>query len=354
MSIPFVDHIDLNRLETQNRVIQNLATDPATPVEGLEWYITTAGVKTPYFWNGTEKVPYDARKLAAGTLPITLLTVDPLARANHTGTQLAATISDFDATVTAKRLDQFAAPTAPVNLNNQRLTNVAAPTTGTDGANRDYVDQVAAAAANVSTIKGTVRAAVASNITIASPGATLDGVTAVANDVFLLTGQTTGTENGPYTWNGPAVPMTRAPNWDTTGEAVLGSYWIVREGAQADKFALLSNDSFTLGTSTATFVYTGAASAYTNGLGLTLTGNQFAIDTAVVARKFSQTIGDGSATSFTVTHNLGTQDVEIFTRQASAPFSRVYPLERAASANTVTVSFASAPALNAYRVTVVG
>jgi hypothetical protein len=36
-----------------------------------------------------------------GTIPVAKLAVNPLARANHTGTQLAATISDFAAAVAA-------------------------------------------------------------------------------------------------------------------------------------------------------------------------------------------------------------------------------------------------------------
>src|SRR3990170_6166736 len=41
------------------------------------------------------------------------------ARANHTGTQAAATVSDFDTQVRTNRLDQMAAPTASVSANSQ-------------------------------------------------------------------------------------------------------------------------------------------------------------------------------------------------------------------------------------------
>jgi hypothetical protein len=56
------------------------------------------------------------------------------ARANHTGTQTASTISDFDTQVRTSRLDQMAAPTAAVSLNSQKITNLAAPTAATDAA----------------------------------------------------------------------------------------------------------------------------------------------------------------------------------------------------------------------------
>ena len=44
-------------------------------------------------------------------------------RANHTGTQLASTISNFDSQVRTSRLDQMAAPTAPVSFNGQKITS---------------------------------------------------------------------------------------------------------------------------------------------------------------------------------------------------------------------------------------
>lgn len=60
---------------------------------------------------------------ASAGIATTKLAPDPLARANHTGSQLAATISNFDAQVRTNRLDQMAVPTAPVNLNGQDITN---------------------------------------------------------------------------------------------------------------------------------------------------------------------------------------------------------------------------------------
>jgi hypothetical protein len=69
------------------------------------------------------------------------LATDPLARANHTGTQTASTISDFDTQVRTSRLDQMAAPTASVALNSQKITGLGTPTANTtDAATTAYVD----------------------------------------------------------------------------------------------------------------------------------------------------------------------------------------------------------------------
>ena len=45
------------------------------------------------------------------------------------------------------------------------------------------------------------------NLSIAAPGATIDGVTMVAGDRFLAKAQTTSSQNGIYIWNGEGNPM---------------------------------------------------------------------------------------------------------------------------------------------------
>jgi hypothetical protein len=68
------------------------------------------------------------------------LATDPLARANHTGTQTASTVSDFDTQVRTSRLDQMAAPSASVSLNSQKITSLATPTLDGDASTKAYVD----------------------------------------------------------------------------------------------------------------------------------------------------------------------------------------------------------------------
>ncbi len=77
---------------------------------------------------------------ASAAIALSKLATDPLARANHTGTQAASTISDFDTQVRTSRLDQMAVPTADVSMNSKKLTGVAAPTSGADAVTKDYVD----------------------------------------------------------------------------------------------------------------------------------------------------------------------------------------------------------------------
>lgn len=50
---------------------------------------------------------------------------------------------NLDTTITGKRLDQFAAPTASVSMNSQRITSLATPTSSTDAATKGYIDSLA-------------------------------------------------------------------------------------------------------------------------------------------------------------------------------------------------------------------
>jgi hypothetical protein len=85
-----------------------------------------------------------ASDIANGTITAAKMVSDPYARANHTGTQLAATVSDFDTQVRTSRLDQMAAPTASVALNAQKITGLADPTLAQDAATKAYTDTAVA------------------------------------------------------------------------------------------------------------------------------------------------------------------------------------------------------------------
>jgi hypothetical protein len=68
------------------------------------------------------------------------LATDPLARANHTGTQTASTISNFDTQVRTSKVTDLAAPTGSFSMNSQKITSLATPTTSTDAATKAYAD----------------------------------------------------------------------------------------------------------------------------------------------------------------------------------------------------------------------
>lgn len=67
---------------------------------------------------------------------------------------------------------------------------------------------------------------------------------------------------------------------------------------------------------------------------------------------FSQTIGDGSSTAFTVSHGLGTDKVIVVVRETAAPFRAVLAEWSVLTTNTVGLAFDAAPTLGQYVVTI--
>jgi len=77
---------------------------------------------------------------ASAGIALSKLATDPLARANHTGTQTASTISDFDTQVRTSKVTDLTAPTGSFSMNSQKITSLATPTDSTDASTKGYVD----------------------------------------------------------------------------------------------------------------------------------------------------------------------------------------------------------------------
>jgi hypothetical protein len=353
---------DFQKNAIKGVVTDPLAAAPSSPVVGQVYFDTALGGAR---W-------YDGTSWALKATDSALLNGQNaayyLARANHTGTQLAATISDLATTVQGYRLDQFAAPTAAVAFNGQKATGLADPTNPQDAATKNYVDsQVSNAAAGIDS-KPSVRLTTAGANDTLTGLAARDGVTPVAGDRVLVPSQTTGSQNGVYV--AAAGAWTRATDADQTGEITPGATWYVEEGGTygASTWRCGNTGTITLGTTSISITQFTGGTSYTNGNGLLLTGNSFsvkpstgisvsaagvAIDTTVVARKFAFTVGDGSAVNLAVVHNLGTKDVSVSVRLAATDEAILVDWT-ATDSNTVTLKFASAPAANAIKGVVVG
>ena len=237
----------------------------------------------------------------------------------------------------------------------------------------------------------------------------IDGVTPSVADRILVKNETSG--NAPYNGiyvvttvgdAGTPYVLTRSVDANTSAEVTSGMFVFVEEGTTNDNtgWVLTTNNPITLNTTALVFAQFSGAGTYSASNGVLLTGSNFtfaprtgyglqtgssgaeiklattsglnlttdlavgagngisvltntvAIDSSVVVSKYATNVGDGSATSYTITHNLNTRDVIVSVYEATGSYAEVMCDVNHATANTITLLFSVAPTLNQYRVVV--
>jgi hypothetical protein len=312
------------------------------------------------------------------------------------------------------------APTAPLSLNNQLITNLASPTAATDAASKSYVDatvqgldqkptaQVATTAALPANTYANGTGGIGATLTATANGAlTVDGYTPAVGDRILVKNETATANNGLYdvTQVGSgAAPyiLTRNVYMDAPAE-FPGAFIPVEDAGttNANSLWLCTNTvAPTVGTTAITFTQLNKGTDLQPGTGIAITGNTVAISatyvgqtsittlgtiatgtwqgtavaigfggtgaaTAPAARtnlgavgKYTATIGDAAATTITITqatHGLatnGSMHAECFDATTGV---KVYPDITINNTNgSVSFSFTSPPAANAYRIVILG
>lgn len=148
--------------------------------------------------------------------------------------------------------------------------------------------------------KVAARVLVGTSVTISSPGSLLDGITMTSGDRVVLNGNSTGSENGVYLWNGSSVPMTRTSDASTGGTGstgVLGMTIAIEEGTSADTMWILTNNApITIGTTVLVYARS-SATTYTSSNGIILTGNNFTFDTTFGDGRYIKLDGTGTSTT---------------------------------------------------------
>ena len=217
--------------------------------------------------------------------------------------------------------------------------------------------------------KDSVRVSTQSNINLASPGATIDGVSMSNNDRALVRLQTDQEDNGIYIYNGAATPMTRALDASTAAEleqAIVS----VEEGTDADTTWRQTAVNFTLDTDPVVWAAfgTSAPSASESTAGIAEIATQAETNTGTDdarfvtplklatwsgrVKKYAADIGDGAATQYDVTHNLGTRDCIVQVRRNGGNYDVIMCDILALDTNTTRLNFITAPSTNLYRVIV--
>ena len=235
---------------------------------------------------------------------------------------------------------------------------------------------------------------------------TIDNVLLTVNDRVLVKNQTHGIQNGIYYVSesgaaGSAWILTRTTDEDNSiaGEMANGDFIFVSSGSVGSGTGWTLNSASTsgtqartikIGTDIVTYTQFSGQGTYTAGNGITISGNTFSVKNGVglafssssltfdsgttaqaatgvsggaytyATQKQSATIsGNSSATSFAISHNLNSRDVNVQVYQTSATPDTQYAEVEVdivrTSASVVTVSFATAPATGTtYNAVIVG
>lgn len=343
MARKFLTPIDLNKLELQNAAIQNLATDPGSPVAGQVYYNTSLG-KLKVFngstWvevgNSQEQIEDYINGLIAAGGGISVDYDDDgnsLTIANTGVTSLTGTTNEVNVSASAGAVTVSLPSTVAVDISGTAASATYAVTAGT--ANSVAADSVALGTDTtgnyVASISGTTNEV---EVTGSGEGAS---VTIGLPDDVTIAGDLT--VSGDLTISGSATYVnTEIIELDDNTIVLNANATTASEnaGIEVERGTVESNVSLLWNETSDTWTLTNDATNYHS-----------------ITRKHSENVGNNSGTVFAVDHNLGTRDVNVQVYDNSTYDTVEVDVVRT-STTRVTVTFASAPASNAYRVVVVG
>lgn len=337
MALTYLTDINLNKNELQNAVVQNLASAPSSPVEGQIYYDSTSGDKSIYFYNGSAwiSIAGDISEVIAGdgltgggnNGAVTLNVVG--------GTGITANANDIAITNTGVTAGSYgsttAIPTFTVNAQGQLTAAGTAAlstsfTLAADNGSNDTFNN-----GETLTFAGTsneIETTVSNNqIQIGLPNNVTVGGNLIVSGNLTVSGTTTTVNTETINLADNIITL----NSNATGTPSENAGIEVERGS-SDNVALRWNEG-------------------SDVWELTKDGTNYKTIQNIQESTYATSVGDGSATSYTVTHNLGSRDVIVQLYDASSYDTVIADVVRT-NTTTVTLTFGAAPASNDIRVLV--
>lgn len=353
-------NLDLTKNQILNVALQNLSGPPGSPVAGQVYYNTSDGIV--YYWDGTtwRSVSGDITEVIAGSgltgggsSGSVTLDLNP----DNTTIEVNADIVRIkDLGVSTAKLADNAVTTIKVtdsNITFAKIQNIATMTVmGRVAAGSGVASEISIIDSNTMTGASSTNLATAGSIktyidnTIAGLGNLEGGFAAgSATDFPTATG---GTKKGDY-WYVTSAGTVQGVILNV-GDVIIANKDSASPTSAADWIFVESNRD--QATETVLGVIKLATQAQTNaGTDDTTAVTPLKLKTFIDARVggYAANIGNGVATSYAVTHSLNTVDVVVMLKDNNT-LEEVFADVVITDVNTVTVSFATAPASNAYRV----
>lgn len=348
---------DFNKNEIQNARIQNLAADPTSPVSGQIYYNTTTNKQRTFngtTWDesgaGAGDVSQAANSGGAGRLKvsaglnkvITDYATAGLVKSDANGVVSAAvagtdyvtgasinalTNKTFDANGIGNTLSNLETADFAINVidTDTALTANSNTRIASQAATKAYIDSVAA---SDMTFKGGIDASTNPNYPAA-----------VIGDMYRITvaGKIGGASGESVTVGDTLIS---AGSSVAGTQAAVGANWTIVQ-ANVDAATTTTQGLTTYATNTEAEAKSLATKSLTPA----------SVANFPIKKIF--TIGDGTTAAIVVTHNLNTQDITASVRDATTNDFVLVDI-KATSVNTATITFAVAPALNSYKVCIIG
>lgn len=328
----FVTSINLNKNELQNARIQNLVSAPQNAVAGQIYFDTTDNVLK--FFSGVSWV--NATGIGSVTLPDTGVVAGTYGSSNAIPTFTVDSKGRITSASTASLATQLdlGADNAHGGYKLDLLTDTVR-FVGGEGIDTTYTTDetlhtITIAAEDASTSNKGIASFDSNNFSVTN------GHVGLANNVVVGNNLTVG---GNLTVNGTVTSV----NTETT---TLNDNIIVLNNNESGNPSQNAGIEVERGSANnVSLIWNESSDQWT----ITNDGS----NTFPITRKYTATIGDSVNSSYAIIHNLGTHDYTVQVRDASNNQLVEVDIELT-STTTATISFASAPATNAYKVVIIG